>query len=73
MASKKLQWPEGLDEHSVIHALEAGSFSDEAARRVAQSIGTERIQHAKSINGVWQGIDGGDLGIVPFEGGNLTL
>jgi len=43
------------------------SFSDEAARLVQKEVPTTRIHYADTIEGVWEGIAGGDYGVVPVE------
>ncbi len=58
---------------TTIAALEQGSFSDEAARRIAKYIADARIENVRAIGDVWKAIAAGSAGIIPFENANAGV
>ncbi len=62
-----------MPQGTVIAALEQGSFSDEAARRIAQYVADARIKNVRAIGDVWKAIAAGSAGIIPFANANAGV
>jgi prephenate dehydratase len=66
-------WDNVMPPGTVIAALEQGSFSDEAARRIAKYVADTRIENVRAIGDVWNAIAAGSAGIIPFENANAGV
>ena len=66
-------WEQVMPPGTTIAALEQGSFSDEAARRIAQYVANARIENVRAIGDVWKAIAAGSAGIIPFENANAGV